>query len=1163
MEQTQARRQSSDDSPSARTARRETTADTAALAQRQSRQPVYVAPRGTHHEGEARRIARRFGGQPVDFAPRPLTSAGRRAELGPNLAAQLLTRLDQGGGRPMPNETRDRMQRHFHRKLDGIRIDDGQVAAEVGEAIGAPAFTLRSHVFFRDGFAPSDPRDERRLAHEITHVIQQTETASGDYVIQRDDPDDVEPSEKWEGEGGDRGFVLDFDRDPPLFAIPVLRLPKINRKIKGKSPLDGITTALIPATDFSYTTRNEERDTAQRELWKEHITQNKTQIEEAIEAFIPSPSSETDTDPVYYLKVRATEQILAGTKSGLLNRDELTIPNWNKRGKPRFFDVDHYREHQLAGLDAIENVWLLESSANRSSGSRIRNTVLEEINDLFRRARDDNFFEGRNTARDHLRFTRTPRGHDLRFARVLGGDEIGNNVDTWTVDEIIAAKHIRYNRRRLIRPIPLDQLRELGFLAGADGSPPTTVLWFLGKESGFFRRIDVSDLANPTYRGTPLGGSTDDFIKNFKIESATIQSGIDPETLQPDQEVGAITGRVRGGVGTFYNRQTGEKVRDDRIVVNTEIRLPLRYDRRYGYGAYIDRSNIRSSLMDARAEIAGLSPIEIDQAGLGNDWSMGLSATVTATHPMFEGLQATVGLTADGIVLDVDVPTDKLDFGFFRVTEASLALGYGDEGLLFAGAAAFELDQIGRGTVFARGTAIEGSFDFDFDFVDPASITVRYEDEAWSFDAELGITEGVVPGLQSGSIHVGIDEEGDFVFDGHATVQLPGQPEPLEIDIGYNEEEGFSLGGTITLDTSAWPAVDNARITVTGRYNPETDAWALGGTGSADFAVPGVTGTLDATYDDGGLILRGEGDLAIGNATGTFDFAIGNYPLNEEGEFDQSVPPVETFDTWGGGSISIAFGEYLTGTVGVRYTPEEEIVLSGGIALPPSITIFEAIERERNLLTFPRVEFPIFGVTIPVVGSIGVFGFVGGRLRAYATIGPATIDDTEATIEYTLGDEDSTVIDGESHLNFGMDAGIEMDIGGGLGVGAAVADLTGEVGITAALDFAVDAGTDLDIDWTPLAGLSMELDLRGSFTPSFRVGVFGRVAASVALYGEVWSERWDETLASFGSGLKVSVHQPASWDEENGLDLDFADAVFTYPDIDMRRLAGDIMDRIV
>lgn len=92
---------------------------------------------------------------------------------------------------------------------------------------------------------------------------------------------------------------------------------------------------------------------------------------------------------------------------------------------------------------------------------------------------------------------------------------------------------------------------------------------------------------------------------------------------------------------------------------------------------------------------------------------------------------------------------------------------------------------------------------------------------------------------------------------------------------------------------------------------------------------------------------------------------------------------------------------------------------------------------------------------------------------------------------------------------------------------------------------------------------SGELDLHASASPSLKVGVFGRAGASVALYGEVWSERWDRTLAEFGSGLTIGVVQPASWDEENGLRLDFADAEFTYPRFDIEEIASSIMDRIM
>jgi hypothetical protein len=144
-----------------------------------------------------------------------------------------------------------------------------------------------------------------------------------------------------------------------------------------------------------------------------------------------------------------------------------------------------------------------------------------------------------------------------------------------------------------------------------------------------------------------------------------------------------------------------------------------------------------------------------------------------------------------------------------------------------------------------------------------------------------------------------------------------------------------------------------------------------------------------------------------------------------------------------------------------------------------------------------------------------------------------------------------------------MEAGLVLSLSGGLGVGTGIADLTGEVGITAALVLNVHAGADLAVDWTPIAGLSIDMALRGSASPSFRVGVFGRVAASVALYGEVWSERWDQTLAEFGSGLEISIMQPATWDEENGLDLDFANAEFTYPEFDIEEISSDIMDQIV
>jgi hypothetical protein len=945
--------------------------------------------------------------------------------------------------------------------------------------------------------------------------------------------------------------------------MPRLSLPKINRKIKGKSNLGGITIDLI-SNPYKYVTHSDPRDTAQRNIWKNHIQDNNSNIANYIDTLVATPSSENDANPIYYLKIRASDQIVAGTKEQLLARDEFLIPTWNKKGEVSFYHVDHYLEHQLDGPDEIGNVWLLEAKANMSAGNKIKNTVLDAVNELYSRARKHNFFVGGNANSDTLRFPRTPRGKTLKFGRAVAGDNLGGDVDVWTIKEITDAKHFKYRHRVLVKVLALNELQKLGLVTGSGKA--SKVLWFLNGRGSLYKEIDIEDPAQPKFRGAPIGPDTKNFIKNFTVESISLKSDFEPnESTEPGADMGSISGIVSGGVGKYYDREQDKKVEGPRVKVNAPITLSLIYDPRYGYGSVIDRSGVRDALVAARiAEAKGMSPLSINEAGLTDDWAMEFAATLTSTHPLFEGFEATLGLSSYGIQLDVAIPTERLDFGFFRVTEANLSVAYGDEGLLFGGSAAFEIPQVGTGAIAAMGEVFEGEFNFDFDFVDPAMVTVRYENESWTFGGELGITEGIVPGLKSGLITVGVDEEGAFIFTGNAEVQLPGQTNPVEIDIGYSEEEGLSIGGTVDFDTSAWPMVENATVTVDLGYDTETGAWSLGGTGTAGFAFPGVTGTLNATYNDGGIIFSGTGiEVAIGNATGEFSFAVGNYPVNDEGEFDTSADPLEEFDAWGSGSVSIEFGPYLTGMAGIAYTPEDEIVISGEIALPPSIELFEAREYERELLPFPRIEFPIFGVTIPVVGSIGVFGFIGGALRGFATIGPATLDDTAVDVTYTLGEPESAEIHGESHLNFGMEAGLELDVSGGLGLGIAVADLTGEVGITAALVLNVDAGADLEVDWTPVAGLSIDMALRGSASPSFRVGVFGQVAASVAIYGEVWSERWDKTLAEFGSGLEVFIVQPATWDEENGLDLDFAKSEFTYPDIDLEEISSKIMDRIV
>ena len=85
----------------------------------------------------------------------------------------------KGGGQPMPQPTRDFMESRFNRDFCHVRIHTGARAAEAAELMNAKAFTMGRDVVFGAGrYAPGRPEGRRLLAHELTHVVQQSRHAS-------------------------------------------------------------------------------------------------------------------------------------------------------------------------------------------------------------------------------------------------------------------------------------------------------------------------------------------------------------------------------------------------------------------------------------------------------------------------------------------------------------------------------------------------------------------------------------------------------------------------------------------------------------------------------------------------------------------------------------------------------------------------------------------------------------------------------------------------------------------------------------------------------------------------------------------------------------------------------------------------------------------------
>jgi len=84
--------------------------------------------------------------------------------------------VGSGGGSSLDPGTRASMESAFGRSFGDVRIHTDQTASRSAEAVGANAYTVGSDVVFRSGhYDPGSPTGQRTLAHELSHVVQQSQ----------------------------------------------------------------------------------------------------------------------------------------------------------------------------------------------------------------------------------------------------------------------------------------------------------------------------------------------------------------------------------------------------------------------------------------------------------------------------------------------------------------------------------------------------------------------------------------------------------------------------------------------------------------------------------------------------------------------------------------------------------------------------------------------------------------------------------------------------------------------------------------------------------------------------------------------------------------------------------------------------------------------------
>lgn len=81
----------------------------------------------------------------------------------------------KGGGSPLGDDVRTFMEPRFGADFSQVKVHTDSTANQMNQSIQAQAFTHGKDIYFNEGkYSPSTDEGKTLLAHELTHVVQQT-----------------------------------------------------------------------------------------------------------------------------------------------------------------------------------------------------------------------------------------------------------------------------------------------------------------------------------------------------------------------------------------------------------------------------------------------------------------------------------------------------------------------------------------------------------------------------------------------------------------------------------------------------------------------------------------------------------------------------------------------------------------------------------------------------------------------------------------------------------------------------------------------------------------------------------------------------------------------------------------------------------------------------
>lgn len=117
---------------------------------------------------------------PIPISRKSGGSSSSGVDISGSSASRVSDVLSSSLGTPLKDSLKEKVEKEFGYDFSMVRIHDDGRAAKSAQSVNALAYTVGNHVVFNEGqYHPETREGKRLLAHELTHVIQQSERPVG------------------------------------------------------------------------------------------------------------------------------------------------------------------------------------------------------------------------------------------------------------------------------------------------------------------------------------------------------------------------------------------------------------------------------------------------------------------------------------------------------------------------------------------------------------------------------------------------------------------------------------------------------------------------------------------------------------------------------------------------------------------------------------------------------------------------------------------------------------------------------------------------------------------------------------------------------------------------------------------------------------------------